>query len=406
MGNERRFPMPWREINPMDSKLKFISFTIENVFNMTELCSIFNISRKTGYKWLNRYIEEGPEGLRDKSRAPNHIPHKTPKEKKSFIVTCRKKHPTWGARKITQKAEQIAPGLSFPSETTINKILNQEGLIHKKRRRRKFAHPGRPSLTAKNTNDVWTTDYKGEFKTKDGLYCYPLTILDEYSRFLLECQGLYSNNYEGAFKVFKRAFKEYGLPKNIKSDNGIPFATNGLARLSKLSAWWIKLGINPVFIQPSSPYQNGVHERMHRTLKNESTIPPSGNLKIQQHRFNRWKDEYNFDRPHEALEGKYPSQVYRPSLKEYTSKLQKIDYPNHFEVRLVSSNRCFRWHQNIIFTSAAIENEYIGLEEVIDGVWAIYFSWKRLGFLDERKMRIVDDLSQINNIKSVTHVPL
>ena len=389
--------MPWREINPMDSKLKFVSLAMENIFNMNELCSFFNISRKTGYKWLNRYMEEGPEGLRDKPRTPNHIPHRTSKEMKSFIVTCRKKHPTWGARKISQKAQQIAPELSLPSETTINNILNQAGLIFKKRRRRKVAHPGRPALTAKNPNDVWTTDYKGEFKTRDGLYCYPLTILDEYSRFLFGCQGLYSNNYEGAFKVFKKAFKEYGLPKNIKSDNGVPFASNGLARLSKLSAWWIKLGINPVFIQPSSPYQNGVHERMHKTLKNESTIPPSGNMKTQQRRFNRWKDEYNFHRPHEALEGKYPSQIYRPSLKEYPSKLQNIDYPNHFEVRFVGSNRCFSWHQNIIFTSAAVENEYIGLEEVTDGVWAIYFSWKRLGFLDEIKMHIVDEISQIKN---------
>lgn len=391
--------MPWRDIRPMDSKLQFVSLVLESLMTMTDLCSIFNISRKTGYKWLSRYQAEGPEGLRDKTTAPNHIPHKTSKEISDFIVSCRKKHPSWGARKITHQAQHVIPHIDLPSETTINNIIKREGLTSKKRRRRKPSHPGRPSATAQRSNDIWTTDFKGQFKTKDGLYCYPLTILDEYSRFLIQCQALYSTSYDGVFKVFKRVFSEYGLPNAMKSDNGIPFATTGLARLSKLSVWWIKLGINPILIQPASPYQNGVHERMHKTLKDETTIPPAGDLKAQQRKFNTWKKEYNFDRPHETLMGKYPSQVYRPSLKKYPSKVPDVDYPDHFEVRFVSANKCFRWKHRAVASSSALVHEYVGLEQVMDGVWAVYFSWKRLGFLDEKKMRIIDDLGRLKRKK-------
>lgn len=391
--------MPWRKIRPMDNKIQFISLALDGQITMTELCSIFCISRKTGYKWLWRYLQEGPKGLENKSTAPKHIPHKTRQDVTDFIVSCRKKHPSWGAKKITQKANQIAHHLTLPSEATINNIIKREGLTNTKRKRRKPGHPGPPSANAEKPNDIWTTDFKGEFKTKSGQYCYPLTILDEYSRFLVECQGLPSPSFPGSFRVFKRAFKTYGLPHTIKSDNGAPFATTALGRLSKLSVWWIKLGINPVLTQPARPYQNGVHERMHKTLKNESTIPPSSDLKAQQRRFNRWKNEYNFDRPHETLEGKYPSQVYKPSLKEYPSKIPTVEYPRHFEVRLISANKCLSWKQRAIPVSSLLIHEYIGLEEIMDGIWAVYFSWKRLGFLDEKRMCIIDDLGRIKRRK-------
>ena len=398
--------MPWRDIRPMDSKIQFVSLALENIMTMTDLCSLFNISRKTGYKWLSRYINEGPEGLQNRSTTPKSIPHETSKEIKEFIILCRKKHPSWGARKITQQAGQIAPHLEFPSETTVNNIIERQGLTRKKRKRRKPGHPGRPSATAQRPNDIWTTDFKGEFKTKDGSYCYPLTLLDEYSRFLLDCQGLYSTSHSGAYKVFKRAFQQYGLPRAIKSDNGTPFATIGIGRLSKLSVWWIRLGIDPILIQPGSPYQNGVHERMHKTLKDESTIPPAGNLKSQQRKFNTWREEYNSFRPHESLQGKYPCQIYRPSLKKFPSRVPQIDYPDHFEVRLVSRNKCFSWRQEPVFVSSNLVKQYIGLEEVMDGIWAVYFSWKRLGFFDEKKMQITDNLTLSKGEKSVTHVPL
>ena len=387
--------MPWTDLRPMDSKIQFVSFALNSTMTMTELCAIFNISRKTGYKWLYRYIEHGPEGLLDRSKAPKTIPNKSTQQVTDFVISCRKKHPTWGARKITQKAHQVAKNLQLPSETTINNIIKANGLTNPKRKRRKPGHPGKPCVTAKSPNDIWTTDFKGEFKTKNGLYCYPLTIMDEYSRYLIDCQGLLSTGYKGAFRVFKRAFKDYGLPHAIKSDNGVPFATTGLARLSRLSVWWIKLGIDPILIQPASPYQNGAHERMHKTLKSESTIPASGDLKSQQRRFNSWKHEYNFDRPHESLKGNCPSMIYKPSLKSYPSKTPKVEYPIHFEVRFVSANSHFRWKHNYIPVGKTLADEYVGLEEVMDGIWAVYFSWKRLGFLDERKMRIIDDLGRL-----------
>lgn len=391
--------MPWTEMRPMDSKLQFISFAIDSTLNMTELCSHFNISRKTGYKWLYRYAEHGPEGLLDRSRAPKNVPHKTSPEITDYIVSCRKKHPSWGARKITQKAQKEASHLELPSETTINNIIKGHGLINKKRKRRKPGHPGKPSKTAHSPNEIWTTDFKGQFKTRDGQYCYPLTIMDEYSRFLIDCQGLYSTGYTGSFSVFKRAFKEYGLPSAIKSDNGAPFATIGIARLSKLSVWWIRLGINPILIEPGSPSQNGVHERMHKTLKYETTIPAAGNLKAQQRRFNHWRKEYNYERPHESLQGDYPSMIYKPSSKNYPLKIPKVEYPAHFEKRRVTTNNCFCWRHHWVPIGTILVHEYVGLEEVMDGIWAVYFSWKRLGFLDERKMRIIDDLGRIKRYK-------
>ena len=281
----------------------------------------------------------------------------------------------------------------------MNNILSREGLTRKRRRRYKPSHPGRPFTNPKEPNDIWTADFKGEFRLGNGYYCYPLTVCDEYSRQILTCKGLYGTGYDGTFKEFKRVFKEYGLPRAIKSDNGMPFATIGLARLSKLSVWWIKLGIEPILIEPSSPYQNGKHERMHRTLKEECTIPPWPNMNIQQRRFNAWRKEYNEDRPHEALEGKFPAEVYRPSARSMPRRAPKVEYPDHFEVRRVSATNAFRWHHCSVNASGSLVGEYVGLEEVLDGVWAVYFSWKRIGFMDERKKRIIDHLGRYKRNK-------
>lgn len=391
--------MPWKESRTMDLKLQFVAFALEGDQTITELCSMFGISRKTGHKWLNRYRIRGPEGLYEMAKIPRWIPHRTPQQVVDYVVEQRKKHPSWGARKISQIAAKRATHLNMPSETTLNNIIKREGLMTNKRRRRKPGHPGRPFAVAKEPNEIWTTDFKGEFKTKDGQYCYPLTILDEYSRYLLACTGLDSTGYTGSFKVFRDVFREFGIPRAIKSDNGIPFATTGLARLSALSVWWIKLGIEPILIQPASPAQNGKHERMHRTLKREATIPPSGNRGAQQRRFNGWRNEYNLDRPHEALEGDFPSEHYRPSLRKLPKKIPRVEYPDHFQVRVVSANSCFRWHHKAIRGSSSLIHERIGFEEVLDGVWAVYFYWKRLGFFDERKSRIIDDLGRLTRKK-------
>ena len=362
--------------------------------SVAELCRTFGISRKTGDKWITRYEKEGPSGLEDRSRAPHRIPHKTPPESVEFILDERTKHPTWGARKIAQVAVNQDFQLALPSETTMNHIIKENGMVQPRHKRAKVGHPGKPLVRAQGPNDIWTMDFKGEFRTLDGYYCFPLTVMDEYSRWVLACKGLLSTAHLGAFQGFRRLFREFGLPDAIKSDNGCPFASPGLARLSSLSVWFIKLGIVPILIEPGKPSQNGIHERMHRTLKAETTIPPGANLAAQQRRFNEWMLEYNQERPHQALDNDRPCDHYNPSPREFPSKLPEVEYPDHFEVRYVSANRCFRWKNHAIQTTSALIHENVGLEAVSDGLWAVYFSWKRIGFLDERKMRILDDLGQ------------
>ena len=239
-------------------------------------------------------------------------------------------------------------------------------------------------------NGTWTADFKGQFKTRNGVYCYPLTIVDGFSRYLLACQGLRSTAIAGARPTFLRLFQEYGLPWIIRTDNGVPFATTALGRLSTLSVWWIRLGIIPELIAPASPQQNGRHERMHRTLKAEATRPPSANLQAQQVRFNRFRHEYNDERPHEALNQETPASHYQPSPRELPRRLAPLEYPGHFEVRLVSRNSGIRWKKRWVCVTHTLAGEYVGLEEVGDGLWDVYFGPMKLGRMDERLLRIAD----------------
>jgi hypothetical protein len=240
-------------------------------------------------------------------------------------------------------------------------------------------------------NEIWTADFKGQFRTRDGQYCFPLTVVDGFSRYLLACQGLRSTAISLSRPVFQRLFEEYGLPRIIRTDNGVPFATTALGRLSLLSVWWIRLGIYPELIEPAHPEQNGRHERMHRTLKAETTRPVAGNLQAQQRRFNRFVDEYNLERPHEALGQETPASVYRPlQLRKLPRKLPQLEYPGHFELRLVSRNSGIRWRKHWVCVTETLAGEYVGLEEIDDGFWDVYFGPVRLGRLDERTLRIED----------------
>jgi len=386
--------MPWDVVTPIDNRKAFVKLALREVTSFSELCDHFGVSRKTGYKWLHRFEAEGQKGLRDKPRVPKSIPHKTCQAVEDFIREWRLKK-GWGGSKILQKAEKVAPHLDMPSATTIHNIIYRLGLGRKRRRRTRRAHPGKPYTNPKAPNEIWTTDFKGEFKLLTGRYCYPLTVMDEHSRFVLECKALDSTKHDGVYRAFKRVFREYGLPWAIKSDNGSPFASVGLGRLSRLSVWWIKLGIEPILTQPASPQQNAAHERMHRTLKAEATKPPRASRQAQQRRFNEWRDEYNYVRPHDTLGGDYPGEVYEYSQREYPERIPKVEYPDHFEVRRVSANNGFRWNKQYVPASSVLEHEYIGLEPIDDGIWAVYFSWKLLGFLDERVLRIEDDLGRI-----------
>lgn len=382
--------MPWKESNTVDLRQQFISFALSRDHTVSELCNLFEISRKTGHKWLCRFYSGGLNGLHDKSRAAHNIRNKVDPEAITYVINQRKKHPYWGARKIRQYADKWAPQLQLPCESTLYRYMKQEGLTEKKKRRYKPGHPGKPFTDPKYPNHIWTADFKGHFKLLNGIYCYPLTVMDEYSRYLLELKGLNGTGYDGSIARFVRLFKEYGLPQAIKTDNGVPFATVGLARLSKLSVLWIKLGIEPILIEPGKPSQNGIHERMHKTLKKECTIPPSAALNAQQRRFKTWRTEYNEIRPHDSLQGCTPMELYRPSELSMPAKLPKPEYPDHFEVRYVSRNNCIRWKSQWVGMCSALAEEYIGLEEVDDNTWAVYFSWKRIGFLDVKKRRMRD----------------
>ena len=244
-------------------------------------------------------------------------------------------------------------------------------------------------------NGTWTADLKGQFKTRNGVYCYPLTVVDGFSRYLLACHGLLSTAIATARPIFLYLFQAYGLPGIIRPDNGVPFATTALGRLSTLSVWWIRLGILPELIAPASPQQNGRHERMHRTLKAEATRPPSGNLQAQQVRFNRFRHEYNDDRPHEALDQETPGSVYQPSPRALPQTLAPLEYPGHFEVRLVSRNSGIRWKKPWVCVTHTLAGEYVGLEEVDEGLWDVYFGPVKLGRMNERILRIEDHKGRI-----------
>ena len=380
--------MPWRQTTPMKERIHFLQDHLKGLFSFTELCEVYRVSRKTGYKWVDRFAQEGLGGLADRSRAPKSCPHKTPKDLADALIELRRKHPRWGPRKLIGHLEKRFPEEAWPAASTVGTILKQAGLSHPRRRKRQPGHPGRPNTTMDQPNAIWTADFKGQFKTGDGIYCYPLTILDGYSRFLLACQALPSTSHSGAQPVFERLFREFGLPLIIRTDNGIPFATQAIHRLSRLQVWWIKLGIVPELIQPGRPDQNGRHERFHRTLKAGTARPPSKHISAQQRRFDRFRTEYNEVRPHEALDQNPPASAYNPSPRPYPDPVPAVEYPAHFELRYVSKNGGIRWGKGWVNMSRVLVGEYVGLEEVDDGIWSVYFGPLLIGRFDERNLTL------------------
>jgi putative transposase len=387
--------MPGSQTTPMDQKTQFIADYLRQQLSMSELCELYAISRKTGYKLIDRYLKLGPAGLEERSRKPGSHPNETPAQVVQAIVEARQRHPSWGAKKLLRILTKRYARWRFPARSTVCDILSRHGLVPKQRNRRHIGHPGKPSSQILAPNDLWSADFKGQFKTGDGVYCYPLTVADGFSRYLVGCQALSSTRVAEAKPVFTRLFKQFGLPKRIRTDNGVPFATNTLARLSQLSAWWVRLGVLPEFIEPGKPQQNGRHERMHRTLKAETTRPPANSGRGQQRRFDRFREEFNCERPHEALDMQTPASVYQPSSREMPSKLPPLEYPDRFEVRYVSANGGIRWNKGWVNVSITCVGEYVGLEEIDDGVWNVYFGPLKLGRLLERHMRIEDAFGRL-----------
>jgi len=387
--------MPWIEVLPMDEKARFLADVRSGLHSISELCRRHSISRKTGYKWIRRYGQHGPAGLQERSHRTRAAGDVTAPHIIEALLDTRRRHPTWGAKKLLAYVERKHPSWTLPAKSTAHDILRRNGLIPTPRTRRRKAHPGRPVTEFTQPNRIWTADFKGHFRTRDGLYCYPLTIQDGYSRFLLECKGFLSPSLDATMRVFMRVFRTYGLPDRIRTDNGIPFASMALARLSRLSAWWVQLGVTPELIEPGKPQQNGRHERMHRTLKAQTARPPAANLRHQQKCFDAFRREFNCERPHEALRMKVPAELYRPSDRPYPKRLNSILYPGHYEVRKVSSNGGVRWNSRWVNVSHVLAGAHVGFAEVDHGVWDVYFGPILLGRLFEKSGRITDPLGHV-----------
>ena len=354
---------------------------------MAELCRFYDVTRATGYKWVERYEAGGLEGLQDLSRAPHQSPHAVSSKMEELVIAQREKHPSWGAPKIRAVLERDYAD-QLPAESTIGAILKRNGLTVSRKRRRKSRVRSEPLAHAGAPNAVWCADYKGWFRTGDGTRIDPLTITDAYSRYLLRCQSLPGADYAHSKPVFEAAFREYGMPERMRTDNGAPFGSSGESGLTGLTVWWIKLGIVPEHISPGKPQQNGRHERMHRTLKQETAAPPASRRSVQQERFDRFRQEYNEQRPHEALGQKTPATYYLSSLRLYPDRLREVEYPADWEVRRVSPAGQVRWKGAYVFVAHALEGEPVGLEPVEEGGWRVWFSFYEVGTLNEATLRI------------------
>jgi putative transposase len=383
--------MPWNERSHLDERMSFISRS-QSGEKVTDLCKEFGISRKTAYKFIDRYLKQGPAGLHDVSRRPHHNPNETPEAIKSLILSTKQERPTWGASKIREWILRKNPDLKVPSRFTVHEILNRYDLVnHRRQGRRKEAslYFRTPVTNSANANDVWCADFKGQFQLGNHRYCYPLTISDHFSRYVLACESLEDTKGAGAQPVFETAFEEFGLPDTILTDNGAPFASGGLLGLSRLSVWWMRLGIKLHRIVPGHPEQNGRHERMHLTLKLETTRPAAGNFLQQQEKFDKFREVFNGERPHEALDMKVPADFYKPSGRPYSKILTELQYPLHDSTKMVGANGSLKFGDFIFHLSDSLSYQPVGIREEDAGLWRISFMDLDLGLYDgdEKKFK-------------------
>jgi transposase InsO family protein len=376
--------MPWKVSHFMNERMAFLTRLLKGE-RMTDLCEEFGISRKTGYKFRDRYQLLGSAALEDQSRAPKRVARKTSDAVAQMLVATRRAHSTWGGRKIKAMLELGDTSLRLPSASTIALVLRQHGLVQKRRlRHRPLGHHGQLT-TPDGANDVWAADYKGQFRLGNGAYCYPLTATDLYSRFILAVEALDATDEEQARCVFESVFRTYGLPRVLRTDNGTPFASQGLAGLTKLSAWWLRLGIRHQRTEPAHPEQNGSHERMHRTLKAETTRPARDTSVQQQERFDDFRDQFNKERPHEAIDMKRPADLYQVSERVLPDPLPDLKYPLHDDVLSVTGSGHVRLPRGrVTFLSHALAGQLVGLREHVDGTWLVTFCTLDLGTYDPR----------------------
>lgn len=392
--------MPWKEMSIMEQKEEFIILWKTGRYTVTDLAEMFFISRPTAYKYIERYKSYGLPGLLELSRAPRSVPNKTPDHIEQAIGELREQFPRWGAAKLLVLLEARYPYFTLPKESTVNLILKRNGYIKDRKKRRKI-EPQHPIFDPVQPNEIWSADFKGKFRLGNKVYCYPLTIADSYSRYVFAAKGLYSANTKNSIQVFIDVFRNYGLPEQIHTDNGAPFAhPNSIGRLSKLAVWFMDLGIKTVHSDPAHPEQNGRHERMHRELKAEATRPPGYSLQRQQTLLNKFVKEYNTIRPHEALGMRTPAAVHVYSTKEYPETISEWEYPKEFLVRYITRNGAIRVSSNNwLFVSTALMGKHVGLEELGNRIYRLFYRQFFLGYLDAQELKVHDIMTYRNEIK-------
>lgn len=385
--------MPWKRTSIMKERKTFLETYREKVLtkevSFKELCQAFGVSRPTGYKWINRYEESGLNGFEERSRAPHHQHRETPREIQEAIVAMKGRYPKWGAPKILYLLKEEHPGASWPAQSTVGEILRRHGLTIPAKRRQRMPPREGPLSESRRANDIWCADFKGHFKTQDGQRCDPLTIMDAHSRFLIRCQLVNDMGYQTARRQFEAAFQEYGLPNKIRTDNGTPFAGRGIKGISRLSAWWIRLGIEPERIDPGHPEQNGRHERMHRSMKWEAISPPARTRKKQQAALDHFRENYNHKRPHESLQMRSPGSCYEASYRPFPGHLEPIKYDIDLAVRRVQLGGEFYIKGHRIFLGEAFGHEYIGLEARTPEEWKVLFGQYALGIANLREKKVI-----------------
>ena len=378
--------MPWKECNVVEERLRFIARLLDGE-RMASLCREFGISRKTGYKIYSRYKDCGIDGLTDRSRRPYRQASQLPMQIEKLIVGLKKEYPHWGAPKIREKLRRLYPDIHCPAISTVHAVLDRHGLV-KRRKRKRHKACGTALAHVREPNQLWCADYKGEFMLADRRYCYPLTITDYASRYLITCDALSTTREVYAFPVFERAFKDFGLPMTIRTDNGVPFSSpNALYGLSRLSVWWLRLGINIERIKPGHPEQNGRHERMHLTLKKEATRPAAENFLVQQARFDDFIDYYNAERPHQALNMRMPAENYKKSPRPYRG-LEDLEYPFHDRAALVTNCGRICFKRRKINVSTVFAGQLLGIKQVTNSVWLVSFMHYDLGYFDAETCRL------------------
>jgi transposase InsO family protein len=375
----------------MDQRLAFITACLNRRETIVEVCERFGISEKTGHKWLDRFRSGGLDGLRDRSHAPHILPHRMAPEVAERIVALRRRYPRYGPEKLRDWLEQHEPGQRWPAVSSIGALLKRAALVRPRRRRARTVALAASQTPAHAPNTVWTADFKGEFRLTTGPYCYPLTVLDLHSRYLLRCTALATTAVGPTRAVFVRLFQAYGLPAVLRSDNGVPFAQpNAIGRLGALAFWWIRLGIRPEHIRPATPSENGAHERFHRTLKADATQPASASFRAQQQRFDAFRAEYNAERPHASLPGHQPPHsLYTPSPRPYPRRLPALCYPDATTIRLVDSSGVITWRTQPYFLSTNLAGEYVALTETPSDLLTVTYASLALGEIDPHSNRFI-----------------